>query len=274
LDGQTGRASHARSQIILRKCFQKKSSIPSEEYTACVDSDARHRARRSLDYPFFGPSVTDAGPLQASAFAFANSLTSGELELGPRHYALIEGAGQAVAAVTDVWRTVQSSNHRVPKGASDARKRARAMMLAGTLNAPAATLHAQTEHLEVAAFEYVKTLRMLLEVSAVVPGVDRASLMALNEVYSGTVAATFAEMVSAFTDKRAQAVTFPKRHPNLTRFSIKWTTTWGACRSRLKRSSSSASLKCQPRSSRRGSYPTAPSAGYRGRGRFDRASVF
>ena len=41
--------------------------------------------------------------------------------------------------------------------------------------------------------------------------------MALNEVYSGAVAATFADMVSAFTDKRSQAVMFPKRHPNLTR---------------------------------------------------------
>ena len=90
-------------------------------------------------------------------------------------------------------------------------------MLAVALNAPVARFHAQTGDLEGAALEYLKTLRRLLKASEVLPGVDRASLIALNEVYSGPVAATFAEMASAFTDKRAQAVTFPKGHPNLTR---------------------------------------------------------
>jgi hypothetical protein len=85
------------------------------------------------------------------------------------------------------------------------------------LRSPAAKLDAQTADLEAAAFEYLQTLRKILDAAALVPGVDKAALVALNEVYSGGVAATFSEFVSAFTAKRTQTVTFPKRHPDLTR---------------------------------------------------------
>ena len=164
-----------------------------------------------------GPPVpTTSQPLEAFG-ALARALASGELDLGPRHAALIEGAKQAVAAVGEVWSTVQASNRGMPKGASDARKRARAMMLVGRLSAPVAKLGAQTEQLEAAASGYLTTLRTVLEVTSVAPWLDKTLMVRLNEVYSGAVAATFAQFASAFTDKRVQTVTFPRRHPDLTR---------------------------------------------------------
>jgi hypothetical protein len=161
------------------------------------------------------PVVSNPQPLVA--FALARALASGELDIGPKHLALVAGAGQAVAAVGEVWSTVQASNSGAPKGASDARKRARALMLVGKLQGPASRLHAHTELLESAASEYLATLRKLIEVAAIAPGVERSTLVGLNEVYSGVVAATFSEFAAAFTAKRAQTVTYPKGHPDLTR---------------------------------------------------------
>ncbi|MGE3469906.1 MAG: toll/interleukin-1 receptor domain-containing protein [Vicinamibacterales bacterium] len=163
-----------------------------------------------------GRPVTDAQPRQDAAFAFATALSSGELNLGPRHDALVKGAGEVVAAINDVWRVVQASNTGMPKGASDVRKRAHGMMLAGALKAPSAVVHTRTDALETAAAEYTNTLRRLLEFAEVAPSLDKSSLVTLNEVYGGAVAATFEQMASLFTDKRVQAITFPRRHPSLT----------------------------------------------------------
>jgi hypothetical protein len=182
----------------------------SEAWTGDAYTTARAIARA-----IGAPVVSNAQP--PVAFALARALATGDLDIEPKHVALIAGVGQAVAAIGEVWSTVQSSNSDVTKGASDARKRARTLMLVGKLRGPASRLHAQTEFLESAAAEYLGTLRKLVEVAAMALGVENYTLVRLNEVYSGAVAATFSAFVSAFTAKRAQTVTYPKGHPDLTR---------------------------------------------------------
>jgi hypothetical protein len=163
-----------------------------------------------------GTPVEDTSSPELVALAFAAGVRAGELDLGPRHYALIHHAGQTVNAVSEIWRTVQASN-RGFRGASDVRKRAMALMLVASLKLPAARFHDQTDTLAAATTEYLRTLRKILDVCELTPEIDKAQLVALNEVYSGALARTFADMVAAFSDKRAQTVTFPKRHSELTR---------------------------------------------------------
>lgn len=197
-------------RVQLTREFPLWAPIVSVTWNGDAESMA-HAVAKALGAP-----VKTPGANEQAAFAFAAAISRGELDLGPRQSELVKGAGEVVAAITSVWTIVQTSNKGFPRGASDARKRAHAMTLAASLATPSRAVHLRSQALKEAAEEYALTLRRLLEIAEATPTLDRRLLAGLNGVFSGVVAATFGQMAALFTDKRAQTVTFPKRHPNLT----------------------------------------------------------
>jgi hypothetical protein len=194
------------------------------------------RERLTSEYPLWSPLVSEtwAGDPGATAASIAKAvgaplavpprqldalalmITSRDLDLEARQAALVAGAGDVTKVIVGVWSMVQRF-HQETKSLPDSRKRARASMLVGSLAVPLRNLDSKTDQMESAASGYLETLRTVLVLADAIRGVDRDSLVKLNAVYSGGVAATYSHLVELFTLKRAETVSFPKRHPDLTR---------------------------------------------------------
>lgn len=162
-----------------------------------------------------GSPLTPRYSHQSVSSAIAAALSSGELDIKPRHEALVRGSGEVVTALGLVWRSVQGFNAASPKNLSKDRSRVRASMLADVLSAPSNAVRIKAEVVEAAALEYAQTLRRLVEMAEIYPLIESDQLVGLNEVYSGVVAKTFDELAALFAEKRVQTVTYPRSHPKL-----------------------------------------------------------
>lgn len=179
-------------------------------------SDNPQETAASIATALGRPTATHPEATTLAAFVFAGGFSRSDLDIGPKHRALIEAVREAVMAQTAIWKLVQASNPAFKSAGSAHRRTAQALMLANAIAGPAAVFHKLTAALDMAASEYGTTLRNLLIAAEASKAVDAQALIGLNETYSGEVARTFNQFADLLTDKRVQTVTFPRRHPKLT----------------------------------------------------------